>query len=445
MPSDGPGRRRHIPPRLQLGRLCLVGTWCATVLRCLSATIPWLPSALFGCTPFAIFDDIPALDLISATCLSSHPLAAASPSSSLALRHPLLSSLSPALPAGPTCRPLPRCTTAVAFQVNSSRVHTLVTLSAGFALSQPRRRFRAGCASPDRLHHFGCRGRFDGIPKVWAAGGQRSCRLCAAAHAAAAPINRACEDGAWVDNASGHLSHFLCRAFRPAALKLMVPPEANANAGLQRCRLCGRRGTTYCGSEMAGPWGKRVDRALFVGLHDGAGDGAYGVRADGAKGRVKTDLLRQRPWRPAGLTWHIPVAGYEDKVDEVARERGYKNRDTINVSREGMGEAYEAKIRGFFEEHMHEDEEIRYILSGSGFFDVRETPSDAWIRVAVQPGDLLVLPAGIYHRFTLDERDNIKALRLFQDEPKWIPHARSSATDINDHRVGYLRAIGVGA
>ncbi|KAF7327768.1 1,2-dihydroxy-3-keto-5-methylthiopentene dioxygenase [Mycena kentingensis (nom. inval.)] len=143
------------------------------------------------------------------------------------------------------------------------------------------------------------------------------------------------------------------------------------------------------------------------------------------------------------LSWHIPVPGYETQVDAVAAERGYKNRDTSIVSKDGLGDLYDEKIEGFFQEHMHEDEEIRYILSSSGYFDVRETPSDTWIRIGVEPGDLLVLPAGIYHRFTVDENNRIQALRLFHDEPRWVPHNRSAATDENPHRIEYLRAIGI--
>lgn len=144
------------------------------------------------------------------------------------------------------------------------------------------------------------------------------------------------------------------------------------------------------------------------------------------------------------LHWTIPVdqhRSWEDSIDQVAVERAYKNRDIITITREGLGDAYESKLKMFFEEHMHEDEEIRYILEGSGFFDVREVDSEEWIRIAVEAGDLIILPAGIYHRFTLDEKNMIKAMRLFKDEPKWTPYNRSKETDINPYRLNYLKHI----
>ena len=92
-------------------------------------------------------------------------------------------------------------------------------------------------------------------------------------------------------------------------------------------------------------------------------------------------------------------------VDDLATQRSYAHRDEITVSPAAMGDVYETKVKMFFDEHLHEDEEIRYIRDGAGYFDVR-SEGDEWVRIRLEKDDLLILPAGIYHRFTTDE-DNV--------------------------------------
>ena len=127
-------------------------------------------------------------------------------------------------------------------------------------------------------------------------------------------------------------------------------------------------------------------------------------------------------------------------MDEVATERDYKNRDTVQISQETLGDALLPKLQTFYAEHLHEDEEIRYIIDGEGFFDVRNEPNDRWVRCKLVPGDLLILPAGIYHRFTLTSKNYVKALRLFKDEPKWVAHGRPIADDLPIRRE-YLASV----
>src|SRR5690242_10296222 len=71
------------------------------------------------------------------------------------------------------------------------------------------------------------------------------------------------------------------------------------------------------------------------------------------------------------LQWSgLDADNYETAEDlrAIREQRGYNYVDLITCCPEKL-ENYEAKIRSFFEEHIHEDEEIRYCLEGSGYFD----------------------------------------------------------------------------
>ncbi|KAL6641101.1 hypothetical protein ACP70R_019282 [Stipagrostis hirtigluma subsp. patula] len=108
------------------------------------------------------------------------------------------------------------------------------------------------------------------------------------------------------------------------------------------------------------------------------------------------------------LYWHLDPKKpeSEEELSNFRKERGYNYMDLIEICPEKL-ENYEEKAKNFFREHMHADEEVRYCLEGSRYVDVRDK-DDKWIRVWIKEGDMIVLPAGIYHRFTLDSANYVK-------------------------------------
>lgn len=52
------------------------------------------------------------------------------------------------------------------------------------------------------------------------------------------------------------------------------------------------------------------------------------------------------------LHWRIPVPtdGNYAGIDAVALERKYKNRDVCTITKEGLGDLYESKLKIFYEE-----------------------------------------------------------------------------------------------
>ena len=53
---------------------------------------------------------------------------------------------------------------------------------------------------------------------------------------------------------------------------------------------------------------------------------------------------------------------------------------------------------------------------GTGYFDVR-AGNERWVRIKMGKGDMITLPAGIYHRFTLDETNYIKVPAALASRP----------------------------
>ncbi|GFO16184.1 1,2-dihydroxy-3-keto-5-methylthiopentene dioxygenase [Plakobranchus ocellatus] len=154
-------------------------------------------------------------------------------------------------------------------------------------------------------------------------------------------------------------------------------------------------------------------------------------------------LTLQELIKETGIEYFQFEADTIDSNSEYAKlreARGYKNEDRLEINREKLPN-YDEKMKMFYAEHIHADEEIRFICEGSGYFDLRSR-NDKWIRIEVVKDDLVIVPAGTYHRFTLDSSEYIKVRRLFTDEPAWTPIKRPEA-DSHPTRIKYLQDMGV--
>ena len=87
-----------------------------------------------------------------------------------------------------------------------------------------------------------------------------------------------------------------------------------------------------------------------------------------------------------------PTDAKDPKLQQLRDDRGYSYADIITVHPDHLPD-FEVKLKAFFEEHIHDAEEIRYVLGGSGYFDVRDF-EDQWVRIHVKKGDLITLPEG---------------------------------------------------
>jgi 1,2-dihydroxy-3-keto-5-methylthiopentene dioxygenase len=133
------------------------------------------------------------------------------------------------------------------------------------------------------------------------------------------------------------------------------------------------------------------------------------------------DLSRVAPDAPADEV----LEAYAAEIDEMKQRGGYVTADVIDVNPGTPG--LDAMLARFDKEHTHSEDEVRFILAGRGIFFLHL--DGKVFSVEVGPGDMLRVPCGTTHWFTLCEDRRIRAIRWFQKTEGWTPQYTGTGVD----------------
>jgi len=110
------------------------------------------------------------------------------------------------------------------------------------------------------------------------------------------------------------------------------------------------------------------------------------------------------------------LAAYDADIKRLAEQGGYQSFDVIRMQPDNpRREEMRAK---FLDEHVHEDDEVRFFVEGAGMFYLHANS-----RVHMLPceaGDLIRVPAGLRHWFDMGPAPHFCAIRLFTTPDGWV-------------------------
>ncbi len=141
---------------------------------------------------------------------------------------------------------------------------------------------------------------------------------------------------------------------------------------------------------------------------------------------LKEIEVRLRHWDvveglTAGASQEEVLAAYRDQVDRVVAEEGYILVDVAQLHPEDTPEWAEkaaAARQKFLAEHTHDDDEVRFFVSGSGIFYLHV--DGKVYAVLCEAGDLLSVPRNTTHWFDMGTRPDFTAIRFFHDDDGWV-------------------------
>ena len=120
------------------------------------------------------------------------------------------------------------------------------------------------------------------------------------------------------------------------------------------------------------------------------------------------------------------LVAYQEKIEDVKQRGGYSSVDLVNVHSATPG--LDEMLNKFNREHWHDEDEVRFTVQGRGLFHIHPLGRPV-VAVEVGPGDMIRVPRGTHHWFSLCDTHEIKAIRFFQNKSGWTPHYTHSAAE----------------
>ncbi|WP_237153841.1 1,2-dihydroxy-3-keto-5-methylthiopentene dioxygenase [Oryzibacter oryziterrae] len=112
------------------------------------------------------------------------------------------------------------------------------------------------------------------------------------------------------------------------------------------------------------------------------------------------------------------LTAYAPEIDRLKSERGYTNADVVHIKPGNPN--WPALRQKFLGEHIHDEDEVRFFVEGSGAFYLHI--GDKVYEVVGEAGDLLSVPHGVKHWFDGGPVGNFTVIRLFTNQEGWIAH-----------------------
>ncbi len=110
------------------------------------------------------------------------------------------------------------------------------------------------------------------------------------------------------------------------------------------------------------------------------------------------------------------LAAYRFEIERLKIERGYATADVIRVQPGNPG--WPAMRKKFLAEHIHDEDEVRFFVEGSGAFFLHI--GDKVYEIVGAADDLLSIPLGTKHWFDGGPEGYFTVIRLFTDQKGWI-------------------------